>query len=1009
MNTDIQNINPRQLAIRLKTFLSSADLTDSQTARSLYASFLQINNLLSSRMINCSSLLQNQQKIEAVTLAQQEPSLSNIYDAIMFPERKLLLRLAALYSWELPAEINSALMEDINKALSEMNDLRPLLAEFRRIARSNQLENKLRLLREITRRDRNNQEWERPLREVENQYLTKLIDQAQQAIIDKRYGELETIHGELKNSTWVVSIPTVVMQKISKVVNDYRLEMRKQRAMELLHEVNNALATFDVTALEDAIFCYNDHCSTSGYEPEKNELIQLREAEKFLSEEKKKQEVLQDFHRGISTLNQLLDDNAPLPEIDKVFSAVKSTEHEIPLHLTRRVEQYREDVEREIRIRSILKACRIVACSAVVIVVIVGGARWITQSISENRLVNSLREKISQKDLTGATRMLADIEQKYPGLAKGAKITAVRADIAKLEAESKVRQETLSKLFAEIDALKKVWPPDFSIAGKLSEIGSLVQTDTEKQQYAAIKKWYDDAIARYTAECEDKFHAKLATLKELRNRIIGSIEEQNFIRAEKELIELKNLIDEIRKMQFLKPELLSENNELLSCAFALDDMLANHRANQAELQESFRSMFTAVSLSELDEALRSYISTYQKNRNGKTPEQFMLLKNDVDALKAIFNWQDSDTPSASNAYLRDMQQIQRDRKIAEKACADLRTTFAGLNKSINRQRLGFLRFQDQSGKNIDLLIKLLPRDSIHGEDNSVYVVREDGTNVVIHPNPHNPRKYQVVIGDKVEDEKIYSMCTLVYPANLSISSVRQTAAAHQKLFQKITQELPALTPDNVLTKSIGYLHMILNDQYCVEYWKILLASRILQAISPLDTSLLKSLHHLQSELDRLKDLDTSNNPVYNEFLTQKIRDFLATYNTSTQLLATGKQIEFNRKVFLTLAQTKYQFFGIAIQDNNRVKFSINPSLKNQSCDLLCFDDSSNQCILVGRYSSNGIIIDEKYRSKVVNRLLFTTAPCGNMSAQTRAFKNNKDKFPVIKWPEFWPQNLKGDE
>ena len=109
--------------------------------------------------------------------------------------------------------------------------------------------------------------------------------------------------------------------------------------------------------------------------------------------------------------------------------------------------------------------------------------------------------------------MLADIEQKYPGLAKGAKITAVRADIAKLEAENKVRQETLSKLFAEIDALKKVWPPDLSIAGKLSEIGSLVQTDTEKQQYAAIKKWYDDVTARYTAECEDKFHAKLATLK----------------------------------------------------------------------------------------------------------------------------------------------------------------------------------------------------------------------------------------------------------------------------------------------------------------------------------------------------------------------------------------------------------------------------------------------------------------------------------------------------------------
>ena len=1005
MNIDMQNINPRQIAIRLKTFLSSSDLTDSQTARSLYANFLQLNNLLSSRMIHCSTLLQNQQKIDAVTLAQQEPALNTLFDTVTFPERKLLLRLAALYGWELPAELNTALMADINKAIAEMNDLRPLLAEFRRIARSNQLENKLRLLREITRRDKNNQEWELPLREVENQYLTKLIDQAQQAIISKRYSEVTAIYDELKNSTWVVSIPTVVMQKLNKVVNDYRLEMRKKRAVELLNEVNNALATFDVNALEDAIFCYNDHCSSSGYEPEKNELIQMREAEKFLDEEKKKQKILQDFHKGIASLNQLLDGNAPLTEIDKVFSAIKSTEHEIPLYLTNRVEQYREDVERDIRIRSILKVCRIVACSAVVIVVVVGGAKWITQTISENRLVNSIREKINQKDLPGATRMLADIDQKYPGLAKGAKITAVRADIAKLEAEDKARQETLAKLLADIDALKKVWPPDLSIAGKLAEISALAQSDTEKQQYSAIKQWYDDATARYSAECEDKFHARLATLKEMRNRIIGSIEEQNFIRAEKELLQLKNLIDEIRKMKFLKPELLSENNDLLSCAFALDDMLSTHRAAQAEQDEALRGMSTAFSLADLDEALRSYISIFQKNHNGKTPEQFILLKNDVDALKAIFNSQESNTTSSTaNAYLRDIQQIKHDRELAEKACADLRKSFDRLIKSINHQRLSFIRFKDRSNRNIDFLVTR----KISGIDGSLHLTRDDGTNVTIHPNPSYPSKYQIIVGDKVENEKTYSMCTLVYPANLSVPAVRQTVAAHQELIKKISQELPTITPDNVVSKGVEYLKMILNDQYCVEYWKMQLASRILQAIAPLDTSLLKSLQHLQSELASLKDLDTGDAQVYNEFLTQKIRDFLASYNVS-HLVAAGRQIEFNSSMFQTLAKTKYQFFGIAVEENGKVKFSIAPALQNKTCDLLCFDDSSNQCLLVGRYSSNGVIIDEKFRSKVVNRLLFTTSPCGNMRAQTQTFKDNKDKFPVIKWPEFWPQNLKGDE
>ncbi len=1005
MSYDPQNINPQQLIIRLKTFLSSSDLTDSPTARALYANYLQLNNQLSSRMINCSSLLNNRQKIEAVTLAQQEPPVDKLFAAMMFPERKLLLRLASLYSWELPAELNSALMADISQALTEMNDLRPLLAEFRRIARSDQLENKLRLLREINRRDTNNQEWERPLREVENQYLTKLIDRAQQTIINEQYSELENIYDELKNTQWVVAVPTVVMQKINKIVTGYRMEMRKKRAEELLLEVNNALGIFDVNALEDALFCYNDHCATSGYEPEKNELIQLREAEKFLSEEKEKQNLLQEFRNGIAVITSLLDNNAPIIEIDKVYSALKTTGHDIPLHISRRIEQYREELDREIRIRHIMKACRIIACAAVIIFAIVGGTSLISRSITEKRLVGSIREKIAQKDLPGALLMLAEVEQQHPGIAKGSKISAVRADIAKLEKEDKERQALLEKLFSEIEKSRNVWPPDPAIAGKITEISSLVKSDVEKQKLAAVQKWYKEISERYSTECENEFYVKLNKIKEMRKRIIGCIEDRKFTLAEKELFRLKKIIDEIRNMRFLKPELLSENNKLLSCVFALDEMLSTHRSNQAELNEALEAMCNAATLSELEEALRNYISIFKKNNAEKQTDHFLLLQNDIETLKSIFNWQDSGTRAdITNAYLRDVQQLLQDRQNADKACTDLQNAFKRLENNNKRQKLYFLRFKDASSKNMDFLVS----GKISEINGVLKFTRDDGVDVEVHPIRFYNRQYRIIVRGDAGDEKIYSMCTLIYPADIAISTVRKTAAAHQVLTGKIAGDMTMLSTENVVAKGIGYLEMILTDTYCVEYWKMMLASRVVQALAPLDDSQLKPLQRMQAQLDKLQSLNTSDKPVYNELLKEKIREFLSAVKFS-ELRSAGKQISFNRMMFNDLASTKYQLFGTALEVDGKVKYSVVPALRGETCDILCFDENTQQSILVGRYTANGIIINEKYRSKVINRLLFTTAPCGSMAARSNGFKNNKDKYPVIKWPEFWPQNLKGDK
>ena len=159
----------QQLIVRIKAFLSSADLTDSATARELYEAYRELNNAAVQRVAECEELIRKKQKIEAVLSARRAPDLFTMTDALRGPERDTLAELADLYEWHPLDELNWESVESLQTAVAGMDELRPLLTEFRRIARTDQVDEKLHLLREISRMDKGNPEWHDALRDVENQ------------------------------------------------------------------------------------------------------------------------------------------------------------------------------------------------------------------------------------------------------------------------------------------------------------------------------------------------------------------------------------------------------------------------------------------------------------------------------------------------------------------------------------------------------------------------------------------------------------------------------------------------------------------------------------------------------------------------------------------------------------------------------------------------------------------------------------------------------------------------
>lgn len=996
-----------QLIVRIKAFINSSELIDSPTAQELYHAYCELNNNAVQRLVECEVLLEKKQKIEAVVLAQQAPNLFDLIDTLLFPERKDLLALADLYDWVLPNEINADYVENVKKAVSEMDDLRPLLTEFRRIARTDQVKNKLHLLREISRIDKENPEWQFPLTEVENQYVSQLIAGAQKAIQEKDFPSLEKIREELKNTKWVVTIPTIVLQKIEKIVTAYRHEKAKKGAAAILEKINNAFGAFDVIGLDDAMVCWQEHCKEYGYSPSENEAIQLKEAAAYLEAEKKKQKEQQDFQALLDRMSALMNSSAPLAEVEKYYAEAQSFGQEIPDYISNRVNQYRIDTEREQRTAVIIKSLKILGTAAIVILIISFAAFWGIQTMNESRQAHTLYGFIKEEKIAEAQSLLKDIEMRYPKLNGSPKISHAKALLQELIFKEQERTVEFAKIEKEIATIRKQWPPEPSLKDKIARLEKIARTDSEKARAGQARIWIDDAFSRHANEIEILFLKKIAQLKKNRDEILSYIEKNEFDQAEKSLAELEKIYREITEIPNVSQELLAENSDLLKSAETIRDVLSSRKDKSRELASAQETILKADNFASLESAIHAYRKLFSKNTDPNEFETVGQWLKELSYFKAILNFQSGHIKTIpadyiKTAYFQDIIKRREHEKAWSAARTQLISAFDSLQKNTNRQTIIFLRFR--SGHSvIDIYASNRGISSLmEGSRHFITLKRMDGTQIII-------KRFHNQFSLKIGDEE-YSNCKLEYPARFSTETVKSSRARHQVLIEKIFSELHSMKESATLSSGIKYLDLIRKDELCAPYWKMKLSLRILEIITLIDLSPDKSLSKMKDELVKIQALDNiAGDPLDNKFLGEKITLFFKNYDFSV-LAKSFFQNEEIQKFSAARKKLRFQCLGFAMKVNENLKYTICAPAKSAETEVFCFDSKMSDILLVGRYDKNSLIIDDKYRDQVIGHLLFTSDPADSLSRIYHELKNNGAGLNLqqMDWPDFWPLNMRGD-
>lgn len=295
-------IDVSQLITRIQILLSGTNLEDSPHGRKLFEEYNNLCKSANSRLVECNALFEAQHNVEAYVALSRSPELLNLVEKLQFAELEAFLNLAQMYDWGIVEKINLSVYEKLKANRSSMLSSYALISEYSLISRSDKIEEKLVLLRKIIEIEPNNNEWFAVIREVESQYLRKIISEAQSAIIKEDYNRLGEIQDELANSSWHIEIPEVVINKINAVMHKNILSKMPEQMQNLLTEGDNAVKLHDIVALEDTVFLIDTLCSKHEYSPSSDIITGIQNLKNTLNIYKEKLKIQKELPEKLQIL-----------------------------------------------------------------------------------------------------------------------------------------------------------------------------------------------------------------------------------------------------------------------------------------------------------------------------------------------------------------------------------------------------------------------------------------------------------------------------------------------------------------------------------------------------------------------------------------------------------------------------------------------------------------------------------------------------------------------------------
>ncbi len=936
--------------------MNSSDLTATDAFLQLYNQYLQLFDEAGQRIYQCDELLQRRMKLEAMNEVKKEPSLLELVSALDFPEKNKLDLLVELYGWQPPSRIDIEKLEGIRREVNSLRMLQPLLAEYRRISRSNSIKDKLEILRQLVTVDASNAEWRAALEELENKYLASLIKEAQEAIENSSFARLEEIYKEMVEGPWLVDIPTLVLQKVSRYARQYREKCVAERAGNLLEKINAAYSSFDVNGLEYAMEEWNLLCEEDGYQPTQEQLVQLNEANAYLEIERQERNRHSKFQETLAKIVSGINGNAPIDEIERLYSEAESLELEMPESIVKRAMQYREDCQQASSTRRALSICRILSIALVVLVLVIVAGRFAVDVLLSRKEAAKLEIAVRNGALEEAKAILEEVDENYPRLSKMPEISAMRGRIAELEAEYKDGRQAFEKAEMHLnELLQKEGSSASDMKLLLAQCARQARTKVEKQRVDDLSKRVESHIAEQSLKASQALLAVLPKLKSMSLVVDKFINERDYADAEKRLLVLENEIDKARSLPGIDKTLLYENREVLSLGDKLRIRLDKCVSAAKKLNGIYQELLNAQSIYDANLVLEKMEEL--GDLPGKDTIVRNLLKNDIGALLPVFEYavgKELSEKAAGNPFVGDLKSYVAMQGMFKEEKAKLEKAYALMVDFAKQNPVYYLLYEDKDGRHA-----VYHNGNITRGRNSLRIVDISSTPIEIIYDKASGI-WNVAYGDtsqfyNTQKRREENSCTILVPEPpLNPTVLRSSAAPYQILLEQLYKMLLEVKAEEILTFPIQAMKKILEAEQCPQYWKMMFLLPVFHLLNNIGALDAPSLKKILDELDDIKNnvADKVDNPLANSTLERKLQQVWDTLNMA-ELEKAVSLVQLKYEVLDFCGRRHFKYVGVFIPASEGRRFAIQNDLQGKSGRLWCMTDDFKGCRIVGRFSGDG--------------------------------------------------------
>lgn len=405
--------NISNIAERIDNFTRSEDLTNSPTLRQLHKDYADGITYLNERLAQCEALLQHGKAGGAVILAERAPSLFVLVPIVQSIDIASFLDLCQLYGLPQLPLLNVQAYQALENALVEAGTKEGLLAEFRKLSRTQGSEEKVIVVRKLMNLEPDNPEWPRQLQQAEASCVPALIQKAKQAIIDNDYRTLEELEEALAAPGWRVSVPSVVLEKIKSVLTAERQRQLHIRAEEILAELEKARATKNFQDYSQAQGHWNMLCNIDYYLPSQEENYRFANASSFFEEERKMaaeeneyNELIRKFH-GYMQSPYGLDYN----EIENYYKRLVELGRVIPGEISDFVRRQKAQRESQQNLRLLWRGTKIAAVAIITLLILVTGCSAIWFALDLRNMRIALEKAVKENDFKEGERLTAKLKQ----------------------------------------------------------------------------------------------------------------------------------------------------------------------------------------------------------------------------------------------------------------------------------------------------------------------------------------------------------------------------------------------------------------------------------------------------------------------------------------------------------------------------------------------------------------------------------------------------------------------